>query len=174
MERQPSSCRCSPSFSTNSGFTRVMSCPLVAPTETSITITRRGTPICGAARPTPGAAYIVATMSSTRDRIPASISPTGRAGACSAGWPYFTMSRIAMPLGRVRGDRPLLGLARVPLQQGALAGAGGREVVEELGKGVAAEFLQHGVGQDERDHGFADDAGGGDDAGVAALDGRGL
>src|SRR5690348_12228730 len=43
----------------------------------SITITRRSSPICGAARPMPGASYIVSSMSSINWRTSASTEATG-------------------------------------------------------------------------------------------------
>ena len=51
------------------------------PTETSATKMRSGTPICGAASPTPGAAYIVLIMSSMSCWISGVISGTDGGGA---------------------------------------------------------------------------------------------
>ncbi len=60
-----------------------------------MTMTRSGTPIWGAARPMPGAAYIVSTMSLTRAASEPSISFTGADGAWSTGSPHFTIGRSA-------------------------------------------------------------------------------
>jgi hypothetical protein len=49
----------------------------------STTASRSITPICGAARPTPGIASIVSIMSSQIARISSVISPTGSAGVRS-------------------------------------------------------------------------------------------
>src|SRR3989442_9177050 len=73
----------------------VMSWPFSSPTDRSITMTRSGTPIWGAARPMPGAAYIVSTMSLTRAATEPSISVTGSDGAWSTGSPHLTISRSA-------------------------------------------------------------------------------
>src|SRR5471030_1972219 len=51
---------------------------LVSSRSISSTTTRRSSPICGAARPMPGAAYIVSSMSSMSWRTPASTVCTGR------------------------------------------------------------------------------------------------
>src|SRR5471030_771173 len=51
---------------------------LVSSRSISSTTTRRSSPICGAARPMPGAAYIVSSMSSMSWRTPASTVFTGR------------------------------------------------------------------------------------------------
>ena len=53
-----------PSRSTNTGLIMTISSPGLRPTDTSTTKTRSGTPICVAASPTPGAAYMVSIMSS--------------------------------------------------------------------------------------------------------------
>ena len=59
-------------------------------------MTRSGTAICGAARPMPGAAYMVSTMSWTSAWIVPSMFATGADGSCSMGCPNFTMGRRAM------------------------------------------------------------------------------
>ena len=42
-------------------------------------------------------------------------------------------------------------------------------VVAGFGEAVAAEFFEQGVGEDEREHRFDDDAGGGHDADIGAF-----
>src|SRR5688572_11005787 len=163
MDRQPSSSRCSPSFSTMRGLMSLMTCPCFSPTDRSMTITRRGTPICGAARPMPGAAYMVATMSSISACTDSSMTGTGSEGACRTGSPYFTMGRMGMVSRDVNGGP-------VRSASGGAARAPGRvEVAGELARRVAPELLQQRVREHPRRHGLADDGGGGDDAGVAAL-----
>ena len=63
IERQPSSSFCSPAASRTTGLTRTIRSSGRAPTERSTIATRRFTPICGAARPIPGAAWQVSIMS---------------------------------------------------------------------------------------------------------------
>ena len=79
--RQPSSSSCMPSRSTNSGLMNVSRSAGLRPTETSHDedAQRRRRPAC-AARPMPGAAYIVWIMSSMSCWISAVISATGAAG----------------------------------------------------------------------------------------------
>src|SRR6185295_17958657 len=147
-----------------------MSWPLSSPTERSITITRRGTPIWGAARPMPGAPYMVATMSSTRETTWPSMFLTGAEGACSTGVPYFRISRIGMCLRW----RRLGAFADAPGQHRAVAGPGRFQVVQELPQRVAAQLLQHRVRQHPGHHGLAHHPRGGHHAGVAALHRSGL
>src|SRR5437764_1254500 len=65
--------------------------------STSIAITLRCTPTCGAASPTPLASYIVSAMSSHSLRIFASTSPTGLAFCFRRGSGQIRISRNAMP-----------------------------------------------------------------------------
>ena len=65
----------------------------------SKTKTARSTPIWQAARPTPLAAYIVATMSATRARSSSSYDVTGRAGRCITSVPHRTTGRTVPPVG---------------------------------------------------------------------------
>src|SRR5262245_58998829 len=147
-----------------------MTCPGSSPTERSITMTRRGTAIWGAARPMPGAAYIVSIMSATSVRMSPSISPTGSEGRCSSSCPYLTMGLNAI---WVVVDSRWLG-RRTAGQELAPAAPGRVEVAQELVHGVSSELLHHGVRQDPRHHGLSHDARRGDDAGVAPLHGGGL
>jgi len=64
--------------------------------EQSTTITRSSWPTCGAARPTPGAAYIDSSMSSISWRISAVTCPTGFAGSFRRGSGAMMMSSMAM------------------------------------------------------------------------------
>src|SRR6185503_19253223 len=129
-----------------------MTWPGSSPTDRSITMTRRGTAIWGAARPMPGAAYIVSIMSSRRARMVSSILSTGVEGACRIGCPYLMMGRRATRL-RVSSAR----LGRPARQELAPARARRLEVVEQLGQGVAAELLEQRIRQHPRDHGLAHD-----------------
>ena len=58
----------------------------------------RETPICGAASPTPRAAYIVSNMSETSRFSLSSNSVTGSPGVSSTRSPYFTISKRAIAL----------------------------------------------------------------------------
>src|SRR6056297_1685443 len=77
-------------------------CPRVSLAST--TASRSITPICGAARPTPGIASIVSIMSSQIARISSVIASTGAAGLRNRLSGHGRQRRTAMPLG------PRLGL----------------------------------------------------------------
>ena len=91
-DRHPSSNDHSPSVSRSSGLTRHL-----GPSPTSKTTTLREIPICGAASPTPGASYMVSSMSATRRWTVWSISTTGSAWARSTGSPNVRIGNIATP-----------------------------------------------------------------------------
>src|SRR5436305_8616295 len=93
IERQPSSSVICPSISTISGLMKTCRLPGFLPTVRSITASRFPIPIWFAASPTPGAAYIVSTMSSISFCSAESISPTGCVGLRKTGSPYLTMGR---------------------------------------------------------------------------------
>ena len=65
----------------------------------SKTKTAASTPIWQAARPTPSAAYIVATMSATSVRSSSSKAVTGCCGRCITGVPQRVMGRTVPPEG---------------------------------------------------------------------------
>jgi hypothetical protein len=65
----------------------------------SKTKTARSTPIWQAARPTPSAAYIVATMSATRLRKSSSYVVTGSWARCMTGAPQRVTGRTVPPVG---------------------------------------------------------------------------
>src|SRR5215467_14105177 len=75
------------------------------PTDTSTTNSRSGAPTCGAANPTPGAAYIVSIMSSMRRSISGVNSSTARATVCSAESPYLRIGRIIGSVSQSRNNR---------------------------------------------------------------------
>src|SRR5438034_11308853 len=118
-----------------------MSCPAVSPTERSMTMTRSGTATWGAASPIPGAAYMVSTMSSSSEITEASMWSTRAEGACRTGWPYFTISRIAMERAAAGS-----GLAAPAGQEVLPAGAGRPQVIQHFLERIAPELLQQGVG----------------------------
>ena len=62
----------------------------------SMTISRRETPICGAARPMPGASYMVASMSSISRRSSASTRSMGFAFLRRIGSGMVRMGRMAI------------------------------------------------------------------------------
>ena len=64
----------------NLGLIITMRSPALRPTETSTTNARSGTPICGAASPTPGAPYMVSIMSSISRSTSPSIAAMSEAG----------------------------------------------------------------------------------------------
>src|SRR5439155_24191215 len=89
-ERQPSSPSCFPSWATTSGLIMTIRCAGSLPPEQSITNRRLGTPTCTAARPTPGAEYIVSNISSTSFfKSPLNLV-TGSAGASRIGFGQVT------------------------------------------------------------------------------------
>src|SRR5690606_5303124 len=97
MLRQPSSSRASSSLRwTISGLTSANGG--VSRSRMSTTMTRRLMPTCGAARPTPSAAYMVSIMSSMRRRRLSSISATGSAFWRSTGSPRRRIVSSAIPL----------------------------------------------------------------------------
>src|SRR5215212_7928833 len=85
---------CSPSSLTISGLTRTW----ISSFSVSITATWSGTPICGAASPTPGASRIVSIMSCTRVRIDSSKRDTLRAFLRRTAFPSATIGRTVIPL----------------------------------------------------------------------------
>src|SRR5688572_2247317 len=99
-------------------------------------------PTCVAARPTPGAAYIVWIMSSTSCCSPSSNAVTGSAARWSGGSPYRKMGR-SITGGSARGGR---------LEPAGHGGGPGAERALELADGIAAELLDERVRQHERHH----------------------
>src|SRR5436190_19386258 len=73
-----------------------MRCAGSLPPEQSITNNRLGTPTCTAARPTPGAAYIVSNISLTSFFKSSSNLVTGSAGLSSTGFGHVTISNKAI------------------------------------------------------------------------------
>src|SRR5262249_39582766 len=73
-----------------------------------ITNRRFGTPTCTAAKPTPGAAYIVSNILLTNFSRSSSKSVTGSAGVSSTGAGHFTISSNAIlfpvPIPPARGQ----------------------------------------------------------------------
>ena len=101
--RQPSSSSCIPSSSTNSGLTNTIRSSGLRPSDRSTTKIRSDTPICGAARPMPGAAYIVSIMSSMSFWMSRVSSPTSAARA--------VQRRLAELQNRANHDRRVVNLA---------------------------------------------------------------
>src|SRR6478736_2711624 len=172
--RQPSSSSCVPSRASTFGLMTTRRSSARRPSETSTTKMRSGTPTCGAARPTPGAAYIVRIMSSTSWRISGVTSETGAAGRCTVASPYLTIGRIIrLEVGGRSGLRGL-GVRRLGTDE-PRADRRGRRVdgVRDVGDVVGAELLEEGIGQHETHHRLADDGSGRHGADVAAFNGRG-
>src|ERR1700716_2459738 len=90
-DRQPSSPSCLPSMLTTSGLIITTRCAGSLPPEQSITNRRLGTLTCTAARPTPGAEYIVSNMLLTSFLRLSSNLVTGSAGASRIGFGQVTI-----------------------------------------------------------------------------------
>ena len=104
MDRHPSSSTISPSDDRSSGF--AMNIGPVTPS--SNTNNRNETPTWGPARPTPGASYIVSSMSSDRRRKASSKRSTAFAGVFSTGSPRVRIGMITSgpPFVLLRGAVP--------------------------------------------------------------------
>src|SRR6266550_1356768 len=95
-----------------SGLIMTIRCAGSLPPEQSITNRRLGTPTCTAARPTPGAEYIVSNMLLTSFFKLSSNSVTGSAGASRTGFgqvtifitDIFLFQRLLPRLGSLRSD----------------------------------------------------------------------
>src|SRR5688572_1004202 len=117
------------------------------PPEQSITNRRFGTPTCTAARPTPGAAYMVSNILLTSFSKSVSNSVTGSAGLSSTGAGHFTISSTAMAvILNYKTDSKL-----IPSQLLAIA----IKVALHLADTVAAELLPHRTRDHKRDHRLA-------------------
>jgi hypothetical protein len=98
MDRQPSRpMRVSGEDQTISGSRKTIGAGSPSLHATSMTKIRFITPTCGPARPRPGAAYIVSSMSAARRRNVSSGSPTGAQGVDSRGSGQRTMGRTLTP-----------------------------------------------------------------------------
>src|SRR5579871_482757 len=148
-----------------SGFASTIFASGFFPLVTSTTVNRMLFPICGAASPTPCAAYIVANMSSTSSSSSPSNLVICLDGFSRTGSPYFTMSYIL----RVGAAAPGAGAAASEL--GNLLGIS-LEVTLCLAERVSPKFLQKSVGQHKRDHRFACHSRCRNDAPVRSLIGR--
>src|ERR1700730_2822615 len=95
-DRQPSSPFWLPSTRSTSGLIRATRCAGSLPPEQSITKSRLDTPTCTAAKPTPGAEYIVSNILLTSLSRSPSNSVTGLAGSSSTGAGHLTISNKAM------------------------------------------------------------------------------
>src|SRR6266851_8113095 len=95
-ERQPSSPFWFPSTLSTSGFINATRCSGSLPPEQSITNSRLDIPTCTAAKPTPGAAYIVSNMLLTSFERFWSNLVTGSAGVSRTGAGHVTMSNKAI------------------------------------------------------------------------------
>src|ERR1700756_5053183 len=103
---------------------------------TSMTVIRLLIPICGAARPTPCAAYMDSNMSSISVLSASSNSVTVAAGVSRTGSPYRTMGYTIY--------------SSEPLQLLLIA----FKIAQRLGHGITTELIQRAARQGERDHGF--------------------
>src|SRR3569832_314407 len=100
-ERQPSSNSSVPRRATISGLTKL--CGALRSSEMSMTMARLKTFTWGAARPMPGASYMVCNMSSSRVRYSSSTRATGWEGSlceihqCLNRTAEYTASRLMIP-----------------------------------------------------------------------------
>src|SRR5580704_2880990 len=166
MDRHPSSSRTSPSAWMISGFASTIFASGFFPVVTSTTATRRVKPICGAAKPTPCAAYMEANMSSVSCSNSASNFFTVTVGFSRMGSPYLTILYI------------LRAAAVASMDAGACVGATSElvdlsdiivEIPPHLRKGISSKFLQKSIRQHKCDHRFSGHCPRGDDAPVRAL-----
>src|SRR5687767_16005525 len=115
---------------------------------------RWGTPTWGAARPMPGAAYMVSIMSLTSRSSSESKRVTGSAGAWSGRSPYLRIGRS------IRALRPFC-LFLPGAKALADAGRPGADGPGQLVDRVAAELFHQRIGEGEGHHRFPHDRGGG-------------
>ena len=156
--RQPSSSSCIPSRSTNSGLTNVMSSAGLSPDRDvgDEDAQARRRPAC-AARPIPGAAYIVWIMSSMSCVNLRRDLADRRRG----------LVEHLVPIPENRTDHAGVRAANRRRTCSAVACVMPLDFVDR----VAAKLLEERIREDERHHRFADDGRGGHGADVAALDG---
>src|SRR5262249_8492567 len=94
-----------PSRDTNSGLTITIKPLESRPRVMSTTKIRSGMPICVAASPIPGAAYIVSTISAMIEAISEVTASTGRATSCRIWSPYLRIGRIILSWPRVAATK---------------------------------------------------------------------
>src|ERR1700723_1330323 len=142
-----------------SGFAQTILASTFLPLLTSITVTRLLIPICGAASPTPFAAYMDSNMSATSVWNSASNLSTSFAGVSSTGSPYLTMGCIIAP-----SLVQILETIQLPLIS--------VEIPASLFDRVSAELFQKRTRQHQSHHGLASHAARRHDADVGAFVGR--
>src|SRR5271154_3127848 len=147
-----------------SGFAQTIFASAFFPLLTSITATRLLMPICGAASPTPFAAYMDSNMSSTSACSSTSNLSTGLPGVSSTGSPYFTMGWIIAPFPASRPETTPLEIIELPLIS--------VEIPAGLFQRVPAELFHERARQRERHHGLAGQTAGRNHADVRPLVGR--
>src|ERR1700761_612801 len=169
--RQPSSSNCLPSRSMISGLMSTSFSSGRSLKLTSITVMRLDTPICGAARPMPWAAYILAHISSTNCASSGPKSVTGAPFFESTGSGYFTIGWIVVPsasvVAAVVAFSSSVFVSLISKCPNLFAVA--VEVALELVEAVAAELLEHQARDGECNHGLACDACCRDDTDVRPL-----
>ena len=120
---------------------------------------RLETPICGAARPIPCAAYMLAHISSTSCASSGPKSVTGAPFFESTGSGYFTTWWIFVPSASTVAAVAFSSSVFVSLiSKSPNLFAVSLEVAFQLIQAVAAEFFQHQPRDGKRDHGLAGDA----------------
>src|ERR1700744_5755955 len=169
--RQPSSSNCLPSRSMISGLMSTSFSSGRSLKETSITVMRLDTPICGAARPMPWAAYMLAHISSTNCASSGPKSVTGAPFLESTGSGYFTIGWIVVPSASVVAGVVAFSISVFVslISKSPNLFAVAVEVALQLVEAVAAELLEHEPRDGECNHGLACDACCRDDTDVRPL-----
>src|SRR5262245_13405808 len=103
---------------------------------------RFGTPTCGAAKPTPGALYIVSIMSFTSLTSASVTLLTGSEGLSSTSEPHRTIGRIIRAI-------VTSGLISLQLAQICLV------IAFRFVDRVARKFFKEGIRQNQCDHGLS-------------------
>src|SRR5271157_587120 len=156
-----------------SGFTITIFASGFLPVVTSTTAKRRLFPICGAARPTPCAAYIVANMSSAICASCSSNFLTTGVGFSSTGSPYLTILWIVRTgacasCGSAARTSPAVTISSEFADLLGIA----VEIPPHFGERISSKFLQKSVRQHKSYHGLSSNTPGRHHAPVGTLVGR--
>src|SRR6266849_1307559 len=134
-----------------SGFTSTIFASGFLPKLTSITVMRMLLPICGAASPTPCAAYMLANISSASFSSSASNFVIVAAGFSSTGSRCFSIGYVL----RAGASPTASGAAAVTASELVDLLAIAFEIAPHLSQRVSTKFLQKSIGQHKGYHGLA-------------------
>src|SRR5208282_5062775 len=170
IDRQPSSSRTSPSAWMISGFTITIFASGFLPVVTSTTAKRRLFPICGAARPTPCDAYMVANISSASCASCSSNFLTTGVGFSSTGSPYLTILWIVRTgacaiCGSAARTSPAVTISSELVDLLGIA----VEIPPHLGERISSKFLQKSIREHKCHHCFSGNTPGRHHAPVGTL-----